>query len=717
MKQFLLSLIIVSGFVTITNAQGGSSWFDLDTVKAGKFDTGKMWTFEYPPIDYFEEEYGFDADEDWFDHVRMAALRFATYCSASFVSEDGLVMTNHHCARQNVTKVTQEGEDLHENGFISYTLEDERIVPGLFVDQLVYFQDVTDEIYDAMEEGNTEDEKLAIKTRMIEEIETRVAEETELEVSITPLYEGGRYSLYGYKRYNDVRLVFAPEAQLGSFGGDPDNFTYPRYSLDFSFFRVYDDNGEPLKTDHYYKWSDSGAEVNEPVFVVGNPGSTNRLKTVAQLEYYRDISYPRTLDLIDGLIETYESLLESDPERELELKDRLLSFLNSQKAYTGMLKGLRDPILMQRKRDFENNFKAAVQSDEELNEMYGDLWEKIEEIRSELSKISNKRFALRMSRFTTPRYFFIAEELINIAEELKKPESERDELYVGEELELSIESMMPEDFDYEMNKKLLKQKIQILSDNLGDDNELLQKMTGGKTGDEAVDYILSNSSLTNADDMKELVAEGPDAILSGNDPFIYFILTTKETSEELNAKVDELTDLEDTYNEKIGRALFEVYGTSIPPDATFTLRISDGVVKSFPYNGTIAPAYTTFYGMYDRYYSFNKEFPWSLPERWENPSEDFDLSTKFNFITTNDLTGGSSGSAIINKNAEVVGISFDGNIQGLPGNFIFRTEENRAVGVHSSGMMEVLEKIYNINMMTSKKVWKKAFLRIHRCNT
>lgn len=702
MKQFLLSLIIVIGFVIITNAQGSSSWFDLDTVKAGKFDTGKMWTFEYPPIDYFEEEYGFDADEDWFDHVRMAALRFATYCTASFVSEDGLVMTNHHCARKNVTKVTQEGEDLHENGFISYTLEDERLVPGLFVDQLVYFQDVTDEIYDAMEEGNTEDEKLAIKSRMIEEIETRVAEETGLDVSITPLYEGGRYSLYGYKRYNDVRLVFAPEAQLGSFGGDSDNFTYPRYSLDFSFFRVYDDNGEPLKTDHYYKWSDNGAEVNEPVFVVGNPGSTNRLKTVAQLEYSRDISYPRRLELINGLIETYESLLESDPERELELKDRLLNFLNSQKAYTGMLKGLRDPILMQRKRDFENNFKSTVQSDDELNKMYGDLWEKIEEIRSELSKISNKRFALRMSRFTTPRYFFIAEELINIAEELKKPENERDELYVGEELELSIESMMPEDFDYKMNDKLLMQKIKILSENLDNDKELIQKMTGGNIGDEAVDYILSNSSLTNVDDMKELVAEGPDAILSGNDPFIYFILTTKEASEELNAKVDELTDLEDAYNEKLGRALFEVYGTSIPPDATFTLRISDGVVKGFPYNGTIAPPYTTFYGMYDRYYSFNKEFPWSLPERWENPSEDFDLSTKFNFITTNDLTGGSSGSAMINKDAELVGIAFDGNIQGLPGNFIFRTEVNRAVGVHSSGIMEVLENIYNLNRISEE---------------
>ena len=702
MKKLLLSLFIVIGFAAITNAQGSSSWYDLDTVKAGKFDTGKMWTFEYPPIDYFEEEYGFTADEDWFDHVRMASLKFATYCSASFVSEYGLIMTNHHCARQNVTKVTQEGEDLHKNGFISFTPEDERPVPGLFVEQTVYYKDVTDEILDAIEEGNTEDEKLAIKSRVIEEIETRVAEETGLDVSITPLYEGGRYSLYGYKRYNDVRLVFAPEEQLGSFGGEEDNFTYPRYTLDFSFFRVYDDDGEPLKTDHYYKWSDNGAEVNEPVFVVGNPGSTNRLKTLAQLEYSRDISYPRTLELIDGLIETYESLLESDPERELELKDNLLNFLNSQKAYTGMLKGLRDPILMQRKRDFENNFKSAVQSDEELNKNYGDLWENIEEIRSELRKITNKRFALRMNRFTTPRYFFIAEELVNIAEELKKPESERDELYVGDELELSIESMMPEDFDYEMNYKLLNQKIKILTGNLGEDKELIQKMTGGKTGDEAVDYILSNSSLTNADDMKELVAEGPDSILSGNDPFIYFILTTKETSEELDAKVDELTELEDTFNEKLGRALFEVYGTSIPPDATFTVRISDGIVKSFPYNGTTAPAYTTFYGMYDRYYSFNKEFPWSLPERWENPPDDFDLSTKFNFITTNDLTGGSSGSAMINKDAEVVGIAFDGNIQGLPGNFIYRTEIIRAVGLHSSGMIEALEKIYNLNRISEE---------------
>ena len=693
MKKTFAFLIIVISFFTITIAQENEYWFNLDTIKAGRFDTGKMWTFEYPPTDYFEVEYGFKPDEEWFDDVRMAALKFATYCSASFISADGLVMTNHHCARKSVTDITGDGEDLHADGFIALIIDDERPVPGLFVDQLVLIQDVTAEIQTAMEKGENEEEKLTLKSKMIDEIEARIAEETGLEVSITPLYKGGRYSAYGYKRYNDVRLVFAPEEQLGSFGGEHDNFTYPRYVLDFSFFRVYED-GEPLKTDYYFKWSDHGAEVNEPVFVIGNPGTTNRLKTIAQLEYLRDISYPNKLKLLDDLIETYETILENDPDRELELKGRLLNFLNSQKAYKGMLKGLRNPVLMQRKKDFEMNFKSVVQTDQILNKRYGNLWNQIEDIRYELRKISNKKFAFSLNEFSTPTYFFIADELIIIANELKLPENERDQSYIDDELEYIFNSMMPEDFDYKTNNHLLKQKIDILYKYMGKDDDLVKKIAGGYHGDKAVKYILSNSSLTNAYDIRELVAKGPEAILSGDDPFIYFILSAEEITKELNKKVDELITHESFYNEELGRALFEVYGTSIPPDATFTLRISDGVVRGFPYNGTIAPPFTTFFGMYDRYNSFDKEYPWSLPIRWINPPKDFDLSTRFNFVTTNDLTGGSSGSPMINKDAEIVGVSFDGNIQSLPGNFIFRSEENRTVGLHSDGMIEAIEKIY-----------------------
>jgi hypothetical protein len=702
MKKLFIYPLLISAFVSILSAQQNDDYLILDTVKAGRFDTGKMWAFEYPPTKYFEEEYGFTPDEEWFDNVRLGALRFATYCSASFVSADGLVMTNHHCSRRSVTKVTWDGEDHHTDGFIATNFEDERRVPELFVDQLVLIQDVTEEIKNAMDRAETEAEKLEAKIKMIEETEDRISDETGLEVSVTPLYHGGRYSAYGYRRFEDVRLVFAPEQQLGSFGGDMDNFTYPRYNLDCAFFRVYGDDKKPLKTDNYFLWSESGAEENELVFTVGNPGSTNRLRTVAQLEYFRDISYLRTLELLDGVIEVYNSLIETEPENKLELMDRLHSFENSQKAYTGMLKGLRDLVLMQRKRDFERTFKSAVQSDENLNEKYGELWNEIEDINNELVEISNIRFALNLDDISTPEYFFIAEEMVSIANELLLPESERNEYYIGDELEYTLTALMPADFDYELNNKMLRKKIDILYQYLGEDDELVITMTGGNKGDAAVDYILSNSSLTNITDINNLVDKGSEAILSGSDPFIYFVLSTAESSDELNTRVDELSEIENTYDELLGKALFEVYGTSIPPDATFTLRLSDGIVTGFPYNGTIAPPFTTFYGMYNRYYAFDKEFPWSLPERWSEPPEDFDLSTPFNFVSTNDAVGGSSGSPVLNKSAEVVGVAFDGNIQGLPGNFIFRIEENRNIAVHSEGILEALKKVYKFNRLVEE---------------
>lgn len=705
LSLFVLVTILATNCASVsTEAQSTSvktyEWMNLDTVKAGPFDTGKMWTFEYPPIDYFEKEYGFRPSEEWFDHVRMSALRFANYCSASFVSEDGLVMTNHHCARQSVTQVTREGEDLHANGFIAATLEEERPVPGLYVDQLVLIKDVTKEVMEAVEVAKRDEERVQLEEDVIQKIEDREAKETGLEVAVTKLFNGGKYSLYGYKRYKDVRLVFAPEDQLGFFGGDPDNFTYPRYNLDCSFFRVYDENGQPLKTEHFFKWSKDGAKNGEAVFVVGNPGNTDRLNTVAQLEFMRDIQYPRTLELLNSLIDLYKNILKENPERKLQLQDMIFSFENSKKAFEGILKGLRDPILMKRKVDFEETFKSKVKSNPELNKKYGDLWDKIADIRNELRDVSNKNFAFSKNRFTTPQYFMIADQLISLAEELKKPESERDELYVGEELENTISSIFPKDFDEKMQNRLLQNRIDVMVKYVGMNDPLVKNFTGGKTGKEALDYILSKSKITSPEKIKELVKQGPDAILKSDDPFIQFALNSKETIEKIQKKNKELLDLEESYSTQLGKALFEVYGTSIPPDATFTLRISDGVVDGFPYNGTVAPPFTTFFGLYDRYYSFNKEFPWNLPNRWITPPADFDLSTPFNFVSTNDIIGGNSGSPVINKNAEIVGLAFDGNIQSLPGNFIFRTEENRTVSVHSKGMVEAIDKVYKLKRLS-----------------
>ncbi|MCS7053343.1 MAG: S46 family peptidase [Ignavibacterium sp.] len=702
-KLFVYLFLFTLIFQSQTFSQS-YDWLGLDTIKAGKFDNGKMWTFEFPPIDYFKSEYGFQPSQKWFDDVRMAALRFANYCSASFVSEDGLVMTNHHCARQSITQVTKEdeGEDLHANGFIAEKLEDERPVPGLYVEQLVLIKDVTAEVVSEIEKGTNESERVKFEKDIISKIEKRESEATGLRCQVTALYNGGKYSLYGYKRYNDVRLVFAPEEQLGFFGGDPDNFTYPRYNLDCAFFRVYDENGKPLKTNHYFKWSKSGPSVGEPVFVVGNPGNTDRLNTVAQLEFMRDVQYPRTLEFLSGLIEIYKQTIKENPEKKLQMQDMLFSLENSQKANAGILKGLRDPILMQRKIDFENTFKASVKNNPKLNQKYGELWDKIAEIRAELKKIANRNFALSKNRLLTPQYFNIASELIKIANELKKPEDERDELYKGEELENSLKALIPENFDENFQNKLLEKRIEIFIKYLGKDDPIVKNFTGGRVGDAAVKYVLSKSFLLDLDKIKKLVEQGGDAILNSDDPFIKFELETADLAKNYQKQVRELLDKEESYNQQLGLALFEVYGTSIPPDATFTLRISDGIVDGFPYNGTVAPPFTTFYGMYDRYYSFNKEYPWSLPDRWKNPPSDFDLSTPFNFVSTNDIIGGNSGSPVINKNAEIVGLAFDGNIQSLPGNFIFRTEENRTVSVHSEGMIQAIDKVYKLKRLSEE---------------
>jgi hypothetical protein len=701
-KKITLFVILFSLFSSSPISAQSAEWMKLDTVKAGQFDNGKMWTFEYPPMDYFKQAYNFQPDQAWFEHVRMSALRFANYCSASFVSEDGLVMTNHHCARQSITQVTREGEDLHETGFIAQTLQDERPVPGLYVDQLVLFKDVTDEVIDEINKASSDEERSKFENDIISKIEEREAAATGLEVAITPLYNGGKYSLYGYKRYTDVRLVLAPEDQLGFFGGDPDNFTYPRFNLDCSFFRVYDENGNPLKTENFFKWSENGAAINEPVFVVGNPGNTDRLNTVAQLEYARDIQYPRTVSLLSSLTEIYSEMLRKDPSKKMDLQDMIFSFENSKKAIGGILEGLRNPVLMQRKKDFEKTFRASVDADPELKAKYGHLWEKISDSRKQLSEISNKNYALSLNRLATPKYFYIADEVIAIAENLKLPEGERNDLYVGDELDNTLASLFPEDFDVEMNNLLLEKKIDVLYLYLGANDPLVKKFTGGKQGKEAVDYVLSKSKVTNLDDLKELLKEGADEVLKADDPFIYFMMNSKDKADEYSKKIKEIVDVESSYSQQLGVALFHVYGTSIPPDATFTLRLADGVVEGFPYNGTYAQPFTTFFGLYDRYYGQGKEFPWSLPERWTPPPADFDLSTPFNFVSTNDIIGGNSGSPVINKNAEIVGLAFDGNIQGLPGNFIFRTEENRTVSVHSTGMYETIDKVYKLKRLSAE---------------
>lgn len=682
-KSLLLLALFVSAIAGTFAQQAPSSWVKLDTVKAGKFDTGKMWTFDFPPKQFFQSEYNFKANDDWFDKVRMSALRFATYCSASFVSGDGLVMTNHHCARESVTEVQKEGEDFHANGFWAPTLADERIVKGLFVDQLTMIKDVTAEMHDAIDKADAA-EKVKIRDEKKKEIEKRYKDETGLECSVVTLYNGGKYSLYGFKRYNDVRLVFAPETQLGFYGGDPDNFTYPRYALDCSFFRVYDEAGKPLKTENFFKWSSNGANDGEPVFVVGNPGRTGRLRTVAQLEYAKNTQYPVAVYMLNELVKAYQAFVDENPVDKAEWEDRLFSFSNSWKASNGILSGLRDDVLMQKKRAFEATFKADIAKKPELQAKYGDLWKKIEDTRAEVSKIAFENSAYNLSPVVAAQYFAIAKKLVEFANQMKKTEDQRDAKFKGEELKKTTDAIFPAKFEKSLQDKLLRANINFLGMLLGGNNILVSTL----------EKNAASSSLTSAEGVQKLVDAGADAILGSNDPFITYVIQTTDKGKELKAKITEITTRESDYVQQLGRGLFEVYGTEIPPDATFTLRISDGIVKGYDYNGTTAPSKTTFYGLYDRYYSFDKKYPWSLPERWQHPSPEFNLETPMVFVSTNDIIGGNSGSPVINQKAEIVGLAFDGNIESLPGEFIFTTEANRTLSVHSAGMFEVIQDLY-----------------------
>lgn len=689
-KNLQKSLRFLTIVTVLFSASFAQNWLNLDTVKAKKFDTGKMWTFEHAPVEYFKNQYGFNASKEWLEKVRLSALQFANWCSASFVSEDGLIATNHHCIDFISESIQKEGENIPKNGFYATTLADERKVPNLYVDQMIMTEDVTDEINGAINAAKTDKEKIEIKNKTIKEVEERYTKETGLLCKVKELYYGGRYSLYGYKRYSDIRAVYFNERVVGLYGGDPDNFTYPRYNADFALLRAYDETGKPVKTKNFYKWSTEAPVDGELVFVVGRPGQTQRLKTVAQLEFFRDFVYNNQSLVTNGLFKVYDQMIAEKPEKADEYRGQQFFIGNSAKVFKEVLKGLRDPYFMARKKAFEKEFKATIMAKPELQTKYGHLWQSIENIYSEVRKYSAESVAFGAQNNNNFRYLGVAGKLITLAEELKKAEADRKPEYKGETLSKTIDGIFPKDLDQSFEEKTLALFIEVIKLNLGKDNEYVKLISGNKEGKDAIAYLLSKMEIKTAADVKKLAEKGSEAILNSNDPLLRFVAQTRPKLVELQKKIKEITSTESAIENQLGQALYAVYGASIPPDATSTLRISDGLVQGYEYNGTVAPTITTFYGLYDRFYSHKQKYPWDLPERWAKPGKDFNLETPYNFVSTNDIIGGNSGSAVINKNAEVVGLAFDGNIESMPGNFIYTTEANRTVNVSSAGIVEIL---------------------------
>lgn len=692
---YLLSLSLCS--------QSIYSNVNYDTVKAQRFDMGKMWTFENPPLSYFQQEYNFTPTDEWLEKTRKAALKFANWCSASFVSEDGLVMTNHHCARENLPSVQKEGENLLRDGFIANTLNDERKMPGIFVNQLIVIRDVTKEIISAMNSGSSDKEKISLKEKKIASItKDALNEHPELIFEVVSLYNGGKYSLYGYKRYNDVRLVFAPDLRTAKMGGDFDNFTYPRYGLDCTFFRVYDDDGKPLKTKYFFKWSLTGPKEDDVVFVIGNPGRTSRLNTVAQILYNRDVQYPMMTDILKDLYQIYYKKVSDNNTEDFVLVSKLYSVGNSLKVYQGTYEGLNDPYLIARKVAFEKDFRNAVSNDSALKEKYFYIWEEIEKSREQAKSFAKEVFAFSLNPFFTSDHFTVAKELIKIAEQTKTKSEDREDLYKDENLSKLVSDILNKKRDAEIQNAILLADIKMFNRLLGPDHEIVKLFSGSLQNEAALNYVLNKTIIFNAELIVQTLKQGYKQFITLDDPFIQMILKTRDKLEELRKKSNELRDREAILNQELGKAVYEVYGDAIPPDATFTLRIADGIVKGYDYNGTRAPVKTTFYGVLDRHFSFDKKFPFNLNPIWDNLPDEFDLNTPLNFITTCDIIGGNSGSPVINTKGEIVGLAFDGNLESLPSNFIFTTEANRTVSVHNEGMIEAIRDLYKMNRLAKE---------------
>ena len=671
---------------------------------------GRMWTFDDLPITHFQEAYGFTPDRDWIEDVRMSALRFGGGCSASFVSPEGLVMTNFHCGLESVGEVTRPGENLRVDGFLARTLEDERKVPGLYVDQLMGIEDVTATVIAAMSGAADAAAAFAARDSVITALtEERGTEERRCE--IVTLYHGARYAAYYYKRHHDVRLVFSSELQFAFFGGIHDFWAYPRYSFDCDLFRVYE-NDKPLKTDHYFRWSASGATEGEDVYVVGNPGRTNRLSTVDMLAYERDVNMPYLVQLVTDRKEMLDEIVRAEPERGPALFDEIFGIVNAQEAYAGRLIGLRDDELMAKRKLFDDDFRTKLKANPAAWNTYGDLWERIRAITEQQRDIAPDLLALRTGGFGMSAFLAKAGVLVDWVEQMARPEEDRDPRYRGNGAALLARALAkPVDEDPAFDTKVLARQLKRMKSLLSDDDDVLRAALGGQPCDAAATRLIGGTILTDSARVAGIVAR--QSFDGTDDALIELARRMLPRNRAAAARAQELTRELQPLTRELGTAQYAVYGNAIPPDATFTLRISDGVVTGYPYNGTRAPAFTTYHGMYNFHHAFRGSEAawdammggnaWELPPKWKTPPAGFDLATPINFISTTDIIGGNSGSAIINRKKEVVGLAFDGNIESLAGAYIFAPEKgNRTIGVDSRGILEALRHAYKATRLVEE---------------
>lgn len=677
---------------------------------APTFGDEGMWLFSNPPRAQLKAKYSFDPTDEWLDHLRLSSVRFNSGGSGSFVSPDGLVMTNHHVGADDLAKLSDEKTNYLRDGFHAKTRDQEIKCKGLELNVLLAIKDVTADVNAAVKDGMSPGDAFKARQAKIAEIEKASADEAKsVRADVVSLYAGGQYHLYTFQKYTDIRLVFAPEKQIAFFGGDPDNFEYPRYDLDVCFFRVYE-NGQPVKPKHYLKWSADGAKADELVFVSGHPGRTNRQNTIAELSYLRDTGYPYLLQRLNRwevMLQAWGGRSERNMQR---AEDELFSIQNSRKARIGGLSGLLDPKLFGRKQADEQRLRDFIQkagSGEYAGAAaaFGTV-EKAEKVRAEL--IRDMTLLENAAGFNSAS-FGIARTLARAADELPKAPADRLREFGDAKLpSLKFQLYSDEPIYEDLETLKLADGLTFLATSLGPDQEIVKKVLAGKSPRERAYELVSKTKVRDVEVRRKLFEGGKAAVDAAADPMIELARLIDPSARAARRRFE--TEVEEPKRQAyaaLAKARYAMDGDKVYPDATFTLRLAFGTVKGYTEDGKAVPPFTTMDGLYARSKEQGNAGPFELPKRWVERKDKLDLKTPFNFVCTADIIGGNSGSPVVNKAGEVVGLIFDGNIQSLVLDFIFDEEVARAVSVDSRAIVESLRKVYDADALVAELTGKK----------
>jgi hypothetical protein len=657
-----------------------------------------MWTFNSFPSKKVQAEYGFDPSQAWLDHIRESSLRIAQGCSASFISPEGLVMTNHHCVVECEEQLSSAQENLVQDGFTAKTESEERKCPAFELDQLTQISDVTGEVKTALA-GKTGDAANKALRATEAKLQQSCGTDPSVRCDVVSLYHGGIYNLYHYKRYTDVRLVFAPEFAVAQFGGDPDNFNFPRYDFDIGLLRAYE-SGKPVASKDYFRWSADGSKAGELVFVSGNPGATSRQLTISQLEFLRDKSFPALMPFLAEYRGQLEEFIRRGPEQAREANEDEFFIANAFKANYGRQTALLDPQFFAAKVQEEQKLRAAVAASPNLA---GDAsaWRQIAQLQQERGRLYTRYADLNGYLFRTG-LLGDAVHLVRAAAERAKPNSERLPEYTDQALiTLKQQLSAPIPVHKDLQELTIAYLFTTTRRDLGADDPFVHKMLVDESPEELAHRLVNGTHLDDPKVREQLYDGGQEAIAASTDPLIRFVASIDPDLRAARKQYeDEVVAPTRADAERIANARFAVYGTTVDPDATFTLRLSYGTVKGFDNaQDHFVEPYTTIGGLFHR---ATGAPPFKLAKSWLDAKASLNMDTPMNLSTTNDIIGGNSGSPLINSKGQIVGLIFDGNIFSLGGDFGYDPARNRAVAVDSRALLEGLQKVYHLDRIVDE---------------